>query len=1093
MPTIIETLQRLPMAGLSGHIEVAHGTLAFSADAALDPSALLGDFGELLRTIELPSSPADIAASVADGLGRLQSLVQLPQLSALGETAVRVAGLVSLVEEVAAHFTGDLGRLIEELLGGAGGIEQVFREMAEQLLQSLPIGAVTEVAGTLTTLGALVGQPLRSAEQVAAIVAQLVAGVGLDDLRAPGLALDGFVARIHAAGGDGSAVGAAIAGLTARVRAAAAQIVQADGDIDAVVAEIEQIAAGLDLLVSSTLPGAMGRLTGDLSALDLGHLHAELDGAFKRLTGAIPHVSFDLLETIGETVGHMLVAIAATTEEELSGKFQLLKARLHESFALSGLAGATAGMDELFDFIVDHVQQIGLRRLRHEVVDALNAIEARIRGFGGFSAPAALIEQIERIVAAVDRVDTAAVRDKVQAVVGQINGVVAQFPIEAIRGEAEGLIGQAAEAVDQLGPLFDQVTAQLDALAQHVVEIDLSAAGQASIDLMKEIRANVQKVAGSGDLPEPAKVAIGAGAAALKSINLTVEISQPFHAVIDGIDPSVVLAPVRPVLVKMEETLNAVAPSALIAQLDGPFRHVQAELDKLRPANLVTAVSGQFARLSDLVDKADPQALVAPLEAEFQKLLAAARRALDPAPLFAPLRAAFARLLDLLKQLDIRKLLGAITDGLLDAPGSMGKALEGALQSRGLAEGALPAVGAGEFKMGGFLRPLTHFLGQLRRQLTRLARDLLQQAWVVLRAPLRAIDELAQPALGVAGVLAQAVDARLAALDLFGASGPAAELRQAIEDLVTAQRSVHVEASADGRLGSAVMRLDLGARADVLAAPRAAAEVQRRRLHAESAPPAVSGAIQRVAELYAELLPPSLLGDGPVDNVLDLVNELLDKIDPTPLADKLDEIGEQAMAKLKTMFGTIVRGVFGLVNEGVGLLEEFSPIGLVKRFELNMGRLAAECAALDPAPIEAEVRELVDAVLSVVETLSPASLAAVFGGIFDAARAKLGSLSPAALLGDLSAIDAALDQFGRLRPSAVLAPLVERTAGLTEMLKKLAGLSLGDVVVTAVARLKAQLEDIVAGLEQELRALLDYLEGLAGGASVSVSASASVG
>jgi hypothetical protein len=139
--------------------------------------------------------------------------------------------------------------------------------------------------------------------------------------------------------------------------------------------------------------------------------------------------------------------------------------------------------------------------------------------------------------------------------------------------------------------------------------------------------------------------------------------------------------------------------------------------------------------------------------------------------------------------------------------------------------------------------------------------------------------------------------------------------------------------------------------------------------------------------------------------------------------------------------------------------------------------------------VEAEVRDMVDAVISVFDQFSPANLAALFSGIFDSIRAKLNTLNPATLLGDLSSIDNILIEFGKLKPSVVLAPLVESTAGLNVMLQKIAGVQVGDVVVQAVARLKGQLEDIVAGLEQEFKGLLDYLEGLAGGASVSVSAS----
>jgi hypothetical protein len=560
------------------------------------------------------------------------------------------------------------------------------------------------------------------------------------------------------------------------------------------------------------------------------------------------------------------------------------------------------------------------------------------------------------------------------------------------------------------------------------------------------------------------------------------------------VNPSIVLAPVKPVLAKVQVTLDKVTPAALIAELDGPFDQLMKELDRLKPANLLAAMSGQFGRFLEIVAKGNPQELLAPLQAEFEKLIDIVHKALDPAPLFAPLRAAYAKFQDLVKQLDLGKLLGAIMERLSDVPGGMGDAVKGAMTARGFSPGSdLPQAVMGDLKMGDFLRPITHFLGQLRLQITALAHDLLVRAWDLLRKPLKALDDLAQPALGMVGRLAQEADSRLASLDLFSPTGPAADLRQAIEDLVTAQSSIQGDAAMDAKLGPAVAKLDMGGRFAMLAAPQQAADVHRQRFHQASAPLDLFAASQKVGAFYTALFPDSLRGDGPVDDIMALINGLLDKLDLTPLADKLDQAGEQAMAKIKSLFTTLLQGVFGLVDAGFGLINEFLPAGIVDRFNKGIARIAAEFNVLDPAPIEAEARAMVDALLTVFDQFSPNSLAVVFGATFDALKNKINILNPVTLLGDLSAIDNILAQFAQLKPSIVLAPLVESTSGLTEMLHKVATLNVGETVNQAIARLKGQLEDIVAGLQQELQALLDYLEGLAGGSGGSVSISASVG
>ncbi|GEM_PF-7064505 len=1098
MPTILETLEQLPIGKLSAHLDLAHGTASFSADAILDPENLLGDLGHVLKSVKLPTNPADITDSVTKAFGQLQQFAQLPDLGILGDIGKGLGELVEVLESLAGNFGGDLTKFAENLVSDSGGIEDLLKNAAEQMLQALPINQLKELSDALGAIGALVNHRPQKPEDVAEIFAQLVAGASLDELNAPSAHLDEFLGSIRNAGGDFNLVTTEINGLTTRVRAATSLILQGEANVDALVAEIQQIGAGLDLLAGNTIAGALGRLTTDLAALDPGPLFDRATSALEALLDKIPHVNFDFVETIGETVGQMLMNIASTTEAELQEKFSELMQRLQGDFALSGVADATADIDRLFDYLVGLIEEIPLRRLRHQLVDFLAGIEAKIRSFDGFSVPNAFRDEVAKISDAIDHFDTNAVKQKVQGIVQQINDLVSKFPINDIKQEADGLITSVNGVVQQIEPLFDQVNHQLDGLADQVNQIDLSAAGQQAIGLIHDIRTNIENVVGSGDLPAPAKAAISTGAGALKSLNLAVDITDPFNAALNQIDPSMVLAPVRPVLDKVQLTLGKVTPSALIAQLDGPFEQLQKELDRLKPANLLAAVTGEFGRFMEEVAKGDPQALVAPLvaplEAEFEKLIDAIKHALDPAPLFAPLRDAYARLKDLLKQLDIGKLLGALMERLSDIPDGMNSAVKNAMGSRGFAPGSnLPQAAMGDLQMGDFLRPITHFLGQLRHQIASLAHDLLQKAWDLLRKPLMALDELAQPAIGFVGKIAQEVDSRLAALDLFAPTGAAADLRAALEDLITAQHSIQGDASVDASLGQAVAHLDLSLRANLLEGPRQNAEVQRQRLHQTATPLDLYGTALQVGEFYSAIFPDSLRSDAPVDDIMAVVNGLLDKFDLNPLADKLDEIGKQAMAKLKDLFNTIMKGVFELLDAGFGLLDQFMPSGIFDRFNKGIARIVAEFDVLDPAPIEAEVRAMVDALVSVFDQFSPSHLATMLGGIFEALQAKLNLINPVAILGDLSAIDNALAQFGQLKPSVVLAPLVQSTAGLTEMLQKVSTLNVGDTVIKAVAKLKEQLEEIVAGVQQELQALLDYLESLAGDSGGSVSISASVG
>ncbi|HPP47577.1 MAG TPA: hypothetical protein PLF25_08785, partial [Accumulibacter sp.] len=153
--------------------------------------------------------------------------------------------------------------------------------------------------------------------------------------------------------------------------------------------------------------------------------------------------------------------------------------------------------------------------------------------------------------------------------------------------------------------------------------------------------------------------------------------------------------------------------------------------------------------------------------------------------------------------------------------------------------------------------------------------------------------------------------------------------------------------------------------------------------------------------------------------------------------------------------------------------------------------LKADLALFDPAGIEAEVRQLRDALLGVLQAFSPAALAGALDPLFAAARGKLAALDPATLLGDLSPLAGVVEQFRALQPSLVLQPLLAQATDIEAALVRLLAFDPGEILLQAVAKLKLELEEILAAVEAELDGLLDDLSGGASG-GLSVSASVSV-
>jgi hypothetical protein len=175
------------------------------------------------------------------------------------------------------------------------------------------------------------------------------------------------------------------------------------------------------------------------------------------------------------------------------------------------------------------------------------------------------------------------------------------------------------------------------------------------------------------------------------------------------------------------------------------------------------------------------------------------------------------------------------------------------------------------------------------------------------------------------------------------------------------------------------------------------------------------------------------------------------------------------------------------MNHALEAVLPITPFGMLARIKAGMARVRAEFTVLDPAVLEKEVRDLVDALVDGLEMYSPAHLASQLNGLTDGVKRKLGELNPATLLGDLTLIDSVIDGFQALRPSVVLAPLMDSTRELTATLNALLAIDLGASLRASMEALRAELEAVVAQVQAEFQALVEFLEGQAGGASVSVS------
>ena len=233
---------------------------------------------------------------------------------------------------------------------------------------------------------------------------------------------------------------------------------------------------------------------------------------------------------------------------------------------------------------------------------------------------------------------------------------------------------------------------------------------------------------------------------------------------------------------------------------------------------------------------------------------------------------------------------------------------------------------------------------------------------------------------------------------------------------------------------------------------------------------------------------PSALVTGDLDPTADVeafLDAVFARIDPAPLADELDGYGVRIQARLMALADELTLGLYRLWN---GLFAGFEPLlpgSVVGRVQAGLDGLTAKLDVLDPAPVESEARAVIEAAISLLGVHSPAALAAELGAVFDAAIDRVRELDPAVLLGDLDPFGDLKAQLAELRPSLVLAPLVERAASFTAALETIAAIDLS-FVGEIVAEIKVAFGVVLEGIEREWDALLEELGSISGGVSVSV-------
>ncbi len=1088
----LSALFSLDTGGLDAKIELAGSTQNGSISVSItDPLDLLGETGVLIRSIgDIAQSGGDLPDQIEAMFGSLANIAPFAGLTSVAELIDILAALKDRLQPLRDLMDMDPAAMVEHAMQGSGGpgalVEQLVSQVTDTLAGEVPEVIAIPMAALRDLAGGLPADPAA----IAAFFARFMLGLDIGAIRSPFELLD--AARLQIEGGaDIAALEARIVAVTLEVELVGDALLGHAPDLQAALAGLAEIRSEIDLLTGSVLPGAFDSLAADIGSIDVAALAANLDAALAPLLAHVPVPPQGLgdfflppLQTIGGGIDSLSPAMIAELLAEV-------EADIREKFAASGITNLRDDVTTLLSGVVAFLNGLPLPLLRDKLTQALLGIQGELGAIGDFSPVGDIAARMQEVANAIDDVDTGAVTDQIAALADEVRDFADQFPIDAIKDELAALLDVANGLVADLPPLINDLKAQIDGLAHELTSIDLSAAGDASVAVVHDLRTKVKKALDSADLPDALKVPLGLVAGEVREIDLTASIDGPLSDIVAKIDITAALAPVQGAIDQARAALQKLSPAALAGQLDAPFEAVLDKLEDFGPAAIIGKLSECFQVAIGQLDQLDPVVLVQPLQDAFDAILAKARQAADPAPLLAPLVEAYAELQSLLDAIDPTRLIGGVLGEVTKLPGTLADATETALAGKIDPAAVLPEGANGAFRFGDVLRPFAALVNQARAMVRGGAADLLDEALAFVGQPLALLSSAGQMAGGHVVEIANAIEKRRALIDPTARSGPMAQLRHALARLGRIEASLAAAGQGSVELNGAVGSVQLDVYITISAPKCHALDTATDGLGSGLQTDQLSRSMVALGNVISSFVPPGLALPDTEAAILDRIDALLDVIDPTSIADEMDAIGLQLLAKFQSFANEIAAGLFRIWN---AIFEEMLPVlpqGLIPVLGEVLDAIRAQLAVLDPARLEAELGEILDTVIAQLQAYSPAAFAGTLSGSFNALKHKIGELDPKALLGDLDPLAQVIDDLKTLKPSVVLAPLTAQAEQVDEALVGLLDFNPAVIISAAIDNLKLQIELVLQGIEEELDGLLGDLEG-AGGGSASISVSVSI-
>jgi hypothetical protein len=672
-----------------------------------------------------------------------------------------------------------------------------------------------------------------------------------------------------------------------------------------------------------------------------------------------------------------------------------------------------------------------------------------------------------------------------------LNQIAAQ--IQNLKATLDGLTAQLQGLVANVQPALQSLTAAVDTIDTTLRDFDLEQPTQVVVGELNKLRDEVAALDVS-NLPDAAVSGLKTGAEFLRNLDLTGTIAPPIDELLDQIDPTALIREAADKIGAVTAQLQRLDPAALTRELDKPVDELLTEFSKISPDQFGKLLINAMQPIDDAIRSLDFAELLAPITRLYAELTAKVDAILNPDAIFAPLEALYKPIIDAIDALQPSRFIDLLSPHGDSMASNVGNAAgpPAVITGANLAAAMPPGPEADDdlfgFRIGDMLIPLIDLHRQLTQAFDALDVNVLNAAGTSLRNALQGALDTLQPE----AIIAQAETLLTQVTFEFEPARLSLQLgdsvlayHDAARALAAAARQTPAEnAAVAGRvlalLGTMNPQVLLPERVQFEGIVNASIQVQTK-LDVSSLRETVP-ALLHIQNLLPEFLrAPELTGAA--------IRQALIDLDPAPLRVEIntlfDRIGQRIVA---------LQHIVAAAFEELGrIAEEFilpiTPSALAHVADNLHAALKQQVLELSPARFKDELTLIFDVVKRQLGAFDPAIIVQELNGLRDALIEKLHDLVTR-LLPDPAPFHALQDQLAQLKPSQLLAPLVQTLQPVSELVATLDPQVLFQPLIDAIARIREQLPDVIAEVEAALdEVLAAFPDGGADGASVSGSVS----